>query len=147
MTKQSVWYKQLKWSKPKSVSKVQSKDIPQETGLYIFTRTGNPLDRFNVLYVGKADGGKSGLRQRLGSYFRYFRRPSSPLPKRHHGKRDLVVHHRGLAGPGIYLRWAICACPTEVEGGVIDMFDPPYNYKREYRMLDDDESLPYFGQW
>jgi hypothetical protein len=144
MSELPLWYPQLKWSQPHLVATIAQKDLPLGAGLYVFTRDGNiGLSDRNVLYVGKADGAGQTLQTRVGVYLRCLRSKSDKLP-RHAGLRDLVAYGRASAG-ALFLRWAGVVVGRELEGRLIQLFDPPFNHKEEHRIgYMDDELIPEF---
>jgi hypothetical protein len=145
MSDMPAWYGQLTWSHPiafsKFVSDTGTRDVVADgAGLYAFTMDPAALSPRNVLYVGKADGARQTLRKRIGVYERRLRRPQGP-PSKHAGLELLCARY--VASPSsMFVRWCGCILTRDVEGGLIDLFDPPCNNKEERIGLDDDELIP-----
>lgn len=146
MSDMPAWYGQLKWSSPAyPVTEFVAGTRPHThivagAGLYAFTSDPEALSPRNALYIGKADGSRQTLRSRLGVYIRRLRR-SSGTPSKHAGLELLNRHY--MASPqALFVRWCGCILTREVEGGLIDLFDPLFNNKEERLGLDDDELIP-----
>ncbi len=137
------WYGQLKWSKPHLVKDIDRKEIPLGSGLYVYTAgDGKMLTKMNVLYVGKADGSKQTLRYRISVYLRHFDKPLGYFSK-HAGMNDLRKYYSDNVD-SLYVRWAGVLVCADLEGFLIDYFDPPFNHQSaEYGPYDDDwEKIP-----
>ena len=158
-----VWYEQLNWWHPRPVTDflhphgtrsalatTARRSIPIGSGLYAFLNSGEPIKSVNganVLYIGKADGGRQSLRNRLSVYFRRFARPNFVVVSRHAGLDLLDRHHRGMlqgsASTPLFVTWAGVASARHLEGELILRFDPPYNGKDEaLHYYDDEEEIP-----
>lgn len=133
------WYHQLRWSEPVLLTALNWADVPAGSGLYVFTRDMSPLSPANVLYVGKSDGARQTLRNRLGVYYR---RLTGGKPVKHAGCEDLYRYFR-QAGEVLFVRWAGVVVARELEGTLLSLFDPPFNHRDEHRTgFADDELIP-----
>lgn len=101
----------------------------------------NQPSRGNVLYIGKADGAEQSIRSRIGAYLRRFRAGPGGKPAKHRGMEMLANHyHRVLQGPFLRVTGVIIA--RELEGQLIDMFNPRFNNKDEHHSFPYDERIP-----
>lgn len=135
------WYSQLQWSAPQRVLDLDPEAAPLGAGIYVYTENDLPLSPTNVLYVGKADGARQTLRSRIGVYLRRFRSPTGK-PSKHAGLEQLNGHFR-TRPTALFLRWAGVVAARDVEGRLIELFDPDFNNKDEHRHgFADDELIP-----
>lgn len=140
-----AWFTQLTWSEPVPVTRLvtgalDAGQIVAGAGLYVFSTDPAPLSPANVLYVGKADGARQTLRSRLGVYIRRLGRVGGKASR--HAGLEQIYHHHVATPHQLFVRWCGCLLTRDVEGGLIDLFDPPYNNKGERLTLDDDERIP-----
>jgi excinuclease UvrABC nuclease subunit len=105
--------------------------IAEGAGIYIFTSDDQALSPHNVLYVGKADGSRQTLRSRLRSYLRRFAKTGGP-PSKHAGKEELHEYYCSTPN-ALYLRWCGVVSARDIEGELIELFDPLFNHKNEHR--------------
>jgi hypothetical protein len=132
------WFGQLTWSERHLVASLDKALLPLGAGIYVFTSSKAVPNRANALYVGKADGAMQTLRTRVGSYLSRFR---GGKPSTHGGKEDLLDYY--FANPSrLFLCWAGCVMATDIEGGLIDSLEPPFNRRGETPGVAFDEKLP-----
>lgn len=153
-----AWLSQLTWTHPRPVTDfllsgnrhtamLNRSQMPIGSGLYAYSAGNAPFmsnNGSNLLYIGKADGARQTLRSRLAVYFRRFARTNLVLVSKHAGLDMLDRHHRGKfrIKPGaLHVSWTGCAIAADLEGTLIDHFDPPYNFKREFSDILDDELI------
>lgn len=147
---QPKWYAQLQWSPAQRVDReLAPSRIPDDPGLYAFSADEELLSQRNCLYVGKADGLKSTLRSRLATYLRAFEQPSLP-PHTHAGR--FMLHRWLRQDRPLFVRWTIVAIARELEGSLIDRFDPRFNFAYPEPYFGDhdlipDEFLPKSRRW
>jgi hypothetical protein len=133
------WFGQLRWSPAHAIATIEARSIPEGAGIYVFTSSPGPLSRGTVLYVGKADGAIQTLRRRIGTYLSRFRGGKAT---RHGGKEDLADFVSSEGAGRVFVRWAGCVMARDVEGGLIDMFEPTFNRRDEIPGIAYDETLP-----
>lgn len=147
MTSMPCWFSQLQWCDPPVavthfVANIVSRElIPHGAGIYVFSTDDQALTATNVLYVGKADGARQTLRSRLGVYFRKFARQTCK-PSKHAGLECLCKTYQKTPN-ALFVRWAGCVVAREIEGELINIFNPACNAKDEHRYgYDEDEFIP-----
>lgn len=129
---QPRWYAQLLWSKAEPITPISKwPAAPESPGLYAFTTNTKKLSKLNCLYLGKADGPGTSLRSRLASYRQKLGK--SFLPSGTHAGTFML--HQYVTGQlplpayaPLYLRWTVVAVARELEGRLIEMFDPTFNF-------------------
>jgi len=107
----------------------------------------------NCLYLGKADGAATSLRERLRHYRQGLEKPTLP-PRTHAGlfrlhqywigkvKLPAYTQTAGKTPPPLYLRWTVVAIARELEGRLLEMFDPIFNFDmpepgwEDYELID-----------
>lgn len=144
-----LWFGQLPWSSPTIFSALSPSSVPPGAGLYVFTRDAGSLTPGNTLYVGKADGARQTLRNRLGVYRRRFAAYPGGSKTTHAGLELLAEYYGSHAGE-LYIRWAGVIVARELEGSLIGLLSPEFNQKDEHRIgYADDELIPneYLYSW
>jgi hypothetical protein len=136
------WFDQLTWSPAQQVQSLNVDLAPPGAGLYLFTKDKEPVTAKNALYIGKSDGARQTLRNRLGVYARRFKDYPGGRKSRHAAMELLAAYNR--AHPErCFVRWAGVVVARELEGRLIELFDPDFNNKDEHRCgFSDDELLP-----
>jgi hypothetical protein len=136
------WFGQLVWSQPAWIGSLEPSSIPPGAGLYAFTTDGGALTSGNALYVGKADGARQTLRTRLQVSLRRLAAAPGGKKSKHAGLEKLAKYHGSHAGD-VYVRWTGVVVARDLEGRLIEMFDPRFNGKDEHRNgFSDNELLP-----
>jgi len=136
------WLGQLVWSPAQTIRNLDTTKILPGTGIYAFTSDSGALTAGNALYIGKADGARQTLRTRIGAYLRRFAAYPGGRPSRHRGMERLAQYYGTHAGL-LYVRWTGVVVARDIEGSLIDLFDPRFNNKDEHRHgFADDESIP-----
>src|SRR5215204_5274451 len=130
-----LWFAQLKWEGPFPFhTLVEKKDKwpgreTQGSGLYAFTNAKGPMIRGRVLYIGKSDGRTPTLKARVCAYVRRMQRAIPPT-RAHKGMEALCAFYR--ANPHqLYIRWIGCVIARDLEGRLIEFYDPPMNSRDE----------------
>jgi hypothetical protein len=140
-----VWFEQLKWEGPFCVhSLVAGAPWPgietNGSGVYVFTGDPGSLLKSRVLYIGKSDGAKQTLKRRVSAYIRRMRRPFPPL-RPHAGMESLCDYYRAQPH-ALFVRWAGCVVSRDIEGRLIEFYEPEFNGRDEAIVYCDDEPIP-----
>lgn len=130
---------EMPWNAPVTIEEIRADRglLPTCPGLYVFTNYAGILTKnTGVLYIGKA----KSLRTRVSSYLTdptnilLFspRKKDQKLSRslRHTGKTLLLteIQQRSrFATSGIWLRWMKHDIPAELEGILIEYFEPAFN--------------------
>lgn len=137
-----VWFGQLVWSEPVNVGALRPAAIPPGAGLYAFTKDAGEMTPGNVLYIGKADGARQTLRTRLQVYKRRLAAAPGGRKSTHAGLEKLAAYYGSRTGE-LFLRWAGVVVARDLEGRLIELFDPQFNGKDEHRFgFSDQERIP-----
>ena len=133
------WFYQLNWSTPHDVTTVRNKNIPCYSGVYAFSSDDNPhILSSHIVYLGRS----LNLNYRVPVYLRRLKKYSSSKPSKQISVEMLVKYYKEKY-PKMFVRWAGVVGYKDVEGGLISLFDPEFNFRDENdQILPDDALLP-----
>lgn len=128
-----LFERRLRWSDVHPVSEMRREVLPDRPGIYIFTRTPTRLNAIDTLYVGKADGARTSLRQRVWGYC------VTPIPAScsHRGRQLIFQYRQANHDKHLYVRWAVYSAASDIEGALIYLLTPTFNSRWELMWADE----------
>jgi excinuclease UvrABC nuclease subunit len=130
------------------VGELARETLPDRPGIYVFTSTSDALNDVSTLYVGKADGARTSLRERVWGYCV----TPIPLHSPHAGRQRIFQYrkmHQAFKGKehNLFVRWTVYSDASGIEGALIHLLTPTFNTRIETVWADEQDIDPrYIGE-